>query len=141
MEIDFPFKKTPPYPSHVDHLDRGRAEVCLNVFRLCELKSPDVARFVGAVFAASRGDPDVKTLLLDAPFPWLPGIEAEALSAKFERLWDGFQSKPPATDGLRTLREMCLRQKHPWPDDMVIALFDKPEFDWVAYLDWHNSPD
>ena len=85
------FKKDVPPGSKVDHFDRGRAELYINMFCPYELSDADVLQFVGAMFDASRGDPDVKALLLDAPFDWLPDAAAVALSAKFETLWDEFQ--------------------------------------------------
>lgn len=129
------FKKKSPHGSKVALFDRGRAEIYLNQFALYELKGDDeVVEFVGALFAASRGDPEVKSLLLRAPFAW-PGLDAEALSAKFAGHWDRFQVAPPTNDGLRTLREMCSRQSWPWPESMITALFDEPSFDAVAYVD------
>lgn len=133
------FQKKQPHGVTVDLLDRGRAEIYLDMFQLDELKSEaDVVKFVDALFNASHGNPDVKALLLEAPFEWLD--DAEPLSAKFEKLWAEFQVSPPALDGLHTLREMCLRQPFPWPESMIIALFDEPAFA-EAYLDFHNSPD
>jgi hypothetical protein len=110
-------------------------ELYINMFCPYELGNDDVFQFVGALFDASRGDPDVKALLLDAAFDWLPDAAAVALSAKFETLWDEFRTTPCALNGLRTLREMCMSQRHAWPEDMVIALLDDPSFDAVAYID------
>jgi hypothetical protein len=135
MRIPSAFKKDVSLGSKVDHFDRGRAELYIKMFCPYELGNDDVFQFVGALFDASRGDPDVKALLLDAPLDWLPDAAAVALSAKFETLWDGFQINPPILDGLSTLRKMCLSQLHAWPEDMVIALFDDPSFDAVAYID------
>jgi hypothetical protein len=139
MRIPTAFKKDVPPGSKVDRFDRGRAELYINMFCPYKLSNDDVFPFVGALFDASRGDPDVKALLLDAPFDWLPDAAADAaavaLSAKFETLWDEFRTTPFALNGLRTLREMCMSQRHAWPEDMVIALFDDPSFDAVAYVD------
>jgi hypothetical protein len=142
MRYPIAFTKTLPHGSEVDHLDRGRAELYLTMFAISELKSEaDVVEFVGGLFEASRGNPDVKALLLDAPFDWLPSIAAEALSSMLETFWNEFQQAPPTVDGLRTLREMCLRQKHGWPATMVAALFDEPCFDAVAYVDFDKTSD
>jgi hypothetical protein len=136
------FHKKQPHGSTVDLLDRGRADIYLGMFELYELKSEaDVLKFVGALFDASDGNPDVKALLLDAPFEWLDDADAGALRAKFKRHWARFQVTPPTLDGLRILREMCLRQPLPWPESMITALFDDPCFDAEAYVDFHNSPD
>jgi hypothetical protein len=135
MRYPLAFTKTVPHGSEVDHFDRGRAELYISMFCPYELGNDDAFAFVGALFDASRGDPDVKALLLDAPFYWLPDAAAVALSAKFETLWAEFQITPFNLNGLRTLREMCLRQKCAWPETMVAALFDEPSFDAVAYVD------
>ncbi len=140
MRIPFQFKRRSPHGSTVDLFDRGRAEIYLNLFALYELNGDDeVVEFVGALFSASRGDPEVKSLLLQAPFAW-PGLDAEALSAKFAGHRDRFQVAPPTNHGLRTLREMCSRQPWPWPESMITALFDEPSFDAVAYVDYDKCP-
>jgi hypothetical protein len=136
------FTKDVPPGSKLDRFDRGRAEIYINMFILDELKSEtDVVRLVGGLFEASHGDPDVKALLLAEPFDSLPDVDAEAWSAKFDELWDEFHANPPDIDGLGVLREFCTRHPCWWPESMIIALFDDPAFDAVAYLDWHNSPD
>jgi len=67
------FQKKQPRGSKVDLLARGRAEIYINMFALDELKSEtDVVEFVGALFSASHGNSDVKSLLLEAPYDW-PG--------------------------------------------------------------------
>jgi hypothetical protein len=91
------------------------------------------------LFEASRGDPQVKALLLEKAA--LDSSDDEGLSAKFANLWDEFQATPPIIDGLATLREFCSRDSWWWPESMITALFDDPAFDAVAYVDWHNSPD
>jgi len=141
MHIPSQFQKKQPPGSKVDLLDCGRAEIYLNMFQLDALKSEaDVGKFVAALFKASQGNPDVKSLLLDAPFDW-PGIDAVALSVKFGGLWAELQVTAPALDGLRILREMCLRQPFPWPESMITALFDEPSLDAEAYVDFHEFPD
>jgi hypothetical protein len=142
MRIPTAFKKKLPHPSQVDRLDLGRAKIYLNMFILDELKSEtDVVQLVGGLFEASHGDPDVKALLLEKPFDSLPDVDAEAWRAKFEKLWDEFQVTPPIIDGLATLREFCSRHSWWWPESMIIALFDDPSFDAVAYVDFGKSPD
>jgi hypothetical protein len=141
MEIPTLFKRTPPYPPHVDRFDRGRAEIYLGMFIFDVLETDaDVVQFVGGLFEASRGDPDVKALLLRAPFGSLSD-DAEALSAKFEELWSECQATPPDIDGLRFLRELCLRDSWWWPESMIVALFDEPSFHAIAYVDFDKSPD
>jgi hypothetical protein len=135
------FTKDVAPDSKVDLLDRGRAEIYINMFLILPSTSDaDLRRFVGGLFSASRGDPDVKALLLKKPFD-VPDADAKALCAHFKDLWDEFEAAPPAIDGLKTLRDFCARHPRWWPESMIIALFDDPSFDAVAYLDWHNSPD
>ena len=139
LRLHSDFQKKQPHVSTVDLLDRGRAEIYLGMFVLEMLKSEaDLKKFVGALFDASDGNPDVKFLLLEKPFE-SGRVDAEALSAKFKRLWARFEVTPPTLDGLRTLREMCLCQPLPWPESMITALFDEPSFDAEAYVDFHES--
>ena len=141
MCIPHAFKKDVPPGSKVDHFDRGRAELFIKMFCPYDLSDVDVFQLVRALFEASRGNPDVKALLLDAPFDWLPSKLAAALSAMYEIYWNAFQQAPPALDGLRALREMCLHQEHPWPETMVAALFDEPSFDAEAFVDFGKTSD
>ena len=120
--------------SKVDQFDRGRGELYIKMFCPYNLTDADTLDYVGGLFEASRGDPDVKAVLLDSPFDWLPDTEAEALSTRFGTLWDEFHATPPAVDGLRTLRELRSRQR-PLPEGMEAALFDDASFDAIAYID------
>ena len=123
----------------VDHFDRGRAEIYINMSLICPSTGyADLRRFVGGLFEASRGDPQVKALLLEKA---LDSSDDEELSAEFTDLWDEFQATPPTIDGLGVLREFCTRDPWWWDESMVIALFDDPSFDAVAYVDAGRSSD
>jgi hypothetical protein len=134
MRYPSEWTKVVPNGSKVDRFDRGRGELYIWMFCPYDLTEADTVDYVGGLFEASRGDPDVKAVLLISPFDWLPETEAEALSTKFETLWEEFQDVPPAADGLRTLRELLSRQP-PLPEGMETALFDDPSFDAVAFID------
>jgi hypothetical protein len=134
------FTKDVARGSKVEFLDRGRAEIYINMSLIWQLAGDaDLRQFVGGLFEASRGDPQVKALLLEKAA--LDSSDDEGLSAKFANRWDEFQASPPIIDGLGVLRGLCTRDPWWWPESMIIALFDDPSFDAVAYLDWHNSPD
>jgi hypothetical protein len=140
MRLHPDFTKDVAPGSKVDFLDRGRAEIYINMSLIWQLAGDaDLRQFVGGLFEASRGDPQVKALLLEKAA--LDSSDHEGLSAKFANLWDEFQATPPIIDGLATLREFCSRDSWWWPESMITALFDDPAFDAVAYVDWHNSPD
>ena len=126
--------KDVPHGSKVDRFDRGRGELCIKMFSPYNLTEAETVDYVGGLFEASRGDPDVKAVLLDSPFDWLPDAEAEALSMRYGALWDNFQDSPPAVDGLRALRELRSRQR-PLPEGMEVALFDDASFDAAAFVD------
>ena len=122
----------------VDHFDRGRAEIYINMSLIRpSTGDADLRQFVGGLFEASRGDPQVKALLLEKA---LDSSDDEGLSAKFTNLWDEFQATPPTIDGLGVLRELCTRDPWWWHESMVIALFDDASFDAVAYVDFDKFP-
>ena len=123
----------------VDHFDLGRAEIYINMSLIWQLTGDaELRQFVGGLFEASRGDPQVKALLLEKAA--LDSSDDEGLSAKFTNLWDEFQATPPTIDGLGVLRELCTRDPWWWPESMIIALFDDPSFDAVAYVDFDKFP-
>jgi hypothetical protein len=127
--------------TRVSRFDRGRAEIYINMFLIPPSTSDaDLRQFVGGLFDASRGDPQVKALLLKKPFH-VADADADALGAKFTDLWDEFDANPPAINGLGVLREFCTRHPWWWPESMIIALFDDPAFDAVAYVDFDRSSD
>lgn len=135
------FTKTVPLGSKVDRLDRGRAAIYINMFLILPSTSEaDLRQFVGGLFTASHGDPDVKALLLKKPYD-VPDADAKSLRAKFKDLWDEFEANPPAAYGLKTLRDFCARHPWWWPESMIIALFDDPSFDAMAYVDFDRSSD
>jgi hypothetical protein len=141
MRYPTAFTKDVSPDAKIDRFDRGRSGIYINMFLIPPSTSDaDLRQFVGGLFDASRGDPDVKALLLEKSFH-VPDADADALGAKFTDLWDEFEATPPAINGLGVLRAFCSRDPWWWPESMIIALFDDPSFDAVAYLDWHNSPD
>jgi hypothetical protein len=105
MRLHPDFTKDVAPGSKVDFLDRGRAEIYINMFLIHPTVSDtDLRQFVGGLFEASGGDPEVKALLLKKPFDV---ADADALSAKFAKLWEEFHTTPPNIDGLVVLRELC----------------------------------
>jgi hypothetical protein len=118
-------------------LDRGRAEVMFNMIVAPDLTDERLGEFVGAAFGASNGNPDILRLVIEAFSEWYPA-NSDVL-AQIERYWRSFEQRAPDFDCVATLRKICNEQSPPLPTAMMEAIFDDPSFDFVAYLDWHNS--
>ena len=77
----------------------------------------------------------ILVLLLEAFSEWYsPNSD---VWAQIERRWRSFEQRDPDFDCIDKLREIC--NEHQMPTMMIEAMFDDPTFDFVAYLDWHNS--
>ena len=125
-------------------IDVGRAEVLLNSFEAPYLDSPETLRkFVGSLHGASNGNPAILPLLINAFEQWHdpddPNEDAQE-RAELERLWMSFDAGEPIPDPVTTLRTFCATQPIPLLPSMEHAIFDDPSFDFVAYLNWHNTP-
>lgn len=118
-------------------LDRGRAEVMLNMIVAPDLTDERRLELIGAAFGASNGNPDILRLAIEAFSEWYPA-NSDVL-AQIERHWRSFEQRAPDFDCVATLRKICNEQSPPLPTTMMEAIFDDPSFDFIAYLDWHNS--
>ena len=118
-------------------LDSGRAEVMFNMIVAPDLTDERRLELIGAAFGASNGNPDILRLAIEAFSEWYPA-NSDVL-AQIERHWRSFEQRAPDFDCVATLRQICNEQSPPLPTTMMEAIFDDPSFDFVAYLDWHNS--
>jgi hypothetical protein len=118
-------------------LDRGRAEVMFNMIVAPSLTDERLVELIGAAFGASNGNPDILRLAIEAFSEWYPP-NSDVL-AHIERHWRSFEPRAPDFDCVATLRQICNEQSPPFPITMMEAIFDDPAFNFIAYLDWHNS--
>ena len=118
-------------------LDSGRAEVMFHMINAGEFTDERLVEFVGAAFGASNGNPGVLRLAVEAVSEWYP--PNSGVLAQIERHWRSFEQRAPDFDCVATLRQICSEQSPPLPTTMMEAIFDDPSFDFIAYLDWHNS--
>jgi hypothetical protein len=118
-------------------LDSGRAEVMFHMINAEDFTDERLVEFVGAAFGASNGNPDILRLAIEAFSEWYPP-NSDVL-AQIERLWKSFEQRAPDVDCVAMLRQICNEQSPPFPTTMLEAIFDDPSFDFVAYLNWHNS--
>ena len=118
-------------------LDSGRAEVIFNMTIAPGLTDERLLKLIGAAFGASNGNPDILRLAIEAVSECHPP-NSDVL-AEIERHWMSFEQRAPDFDCVATLRQICNEQAPPLPTTMMEAIFDDPSFDFVAYLDWHNS--
>jgi hypothetical protein len=119
-------------------LDIGRAEVIFSMICAPDLTDERLAECIGAAFGASNGDPAVLQLAIEAFSDW-PEIDADALTRKIEQLWKAFETRAPDVDCRAILRRIFSEQPLRPSTSRIEAIFDDPSFDFVAYLDWHNS--
>ncbi|XIA64958.1 hypothetical protein ACFIOY_00260 [Bradyrhizobium sp. TZ2] len=115
-------------------LDSGRAEIMFNMIVAPDLTDMRLYELIGAAFGASNGNPDILRLAIEAL-----SERSDVPARKIERLWRSFELRAPDFDCVETLRQICNEQSPPLPATMMEAIFDDPSFDFVAYLDWHNS--
>jgi hypothetical protein len=109
----------------------------INMLDLHDLAATDGRLFelIGAIFGASNGDPAVLSVAIEA---FSNCIDDDALTRKIERLWKSFEDHAPEFDCIATLRKISTETPLT-SASLIEAIFDDPSFDFVAFLNWHNS--
>jgi len=116
-------------------LDRGRAEIMFSMVVVSNFPDGPIRELTGAAFGASKGNSEILRLLLE-PVSQVYPSDSDVF-AQIESHWRSFEQHAPDFDCIETLRQIC--NEHSMPAEMIEAMFDDPTFDFIAYLDWHNS--
>lgn len=117
--------------------DSRRAAVMLYSYEPSELNDEELRRFVGALHAASAGNP-ASLSILNAAFSEWPRFRNRRARTELRKIWNSFELEQPMQDAVAILKAFCASQFVPIPPPRIRAIFEKPNFD-RDYNDWRLS--